>query len=93
MEHQHRVGPGLREQSLALVERGQPEGRGVGLEVAHGMRVEGGDDYRPPLVRAALHRPPDHRLVAEMEAIEIAQRDDRAAQGIRDRLVVEQALH
>ena len=57
------------------------------------MRVEGGDDHRPPLVRAALHRPPDHRLVAEVEAVEIAERDDRAAKRVGDRLVEAQALH
>ena len=83
----------MGEHPLALVERGQPERRRVGPEVAHRMRVEGRDDHRPPLVRAALHRAPDHRLVAEVEAVEIAQRDDRAAKLLRDRLVVEQALH
>ena len=47
--------------------------------MAHGVRVEGRDDHRPPLMRAALHRAPYHRLVAEVKAIEIAERDDRAA--------------
>ena len=61
--------------------------------MVHRMRIEGRDDHRPPLMRAALHRSPDHRLVAEVKAVEIAQRDDRAAQGFRDWLVVEQALH
>ena len=57
------------------------------------MRIEGRDDHRPALVRAARHRSPDHRLVAEVEAVEIAQRHDRAAQGFGDRLVEGQALH
>jgi hypothetical protein len=42
---------------------------------------------------AALHRPADHRLVAEVKAVEIAKRDDRAAQGFRDGLVEAKALH
>ena len=53
-EDQHRVRAGMGEQPLALVERGQPERRHVGLEEAHRVRVEGGDDDRPPLVRPAL---------------------------------------
>ena len=44
-------------------------------------------------MRAALHRPPDHRLVAQVKAVEIAERNHRAAKRVRDRLVVEQALH
>ena len=36
---------------------------------------------------------PTTASVAEVEAVEIAQRDDRAAKLLRDRLVVEQALH
>src|SRR5258708_705767 len=59
----------------------------------HRVRVERGDDHRPPFMRPTLHRPPDHRLMARVEAVEIAQRDDRATQRIRDRLVMEQALH
>ena len=76
LEHQHRVGAGMGEQGLALVERGQAEGRHVRLEEAHRVRVEGGDDHRPPLVEGARDRPADHRLVAEVESVEIAERDD-----------------
>jgi hypothetical protein len=83
----------MGEHPFALIERRQPERRGVRLEVADWMGIEGSDDHRPPLVRAALHGSPDHRLVAKMEAIEIAKRDDRAAKLLRDRLVMEQALH
>ena len=61
--------------------------------MAHRMRIEGGDDDRPALVRAALHGAADHRLVAEVKAVEIAERDDRAAKGVGDRLVEGQALH
>ena len=48
------------------------------------MRVEGGDGDRAPLVEAALDRSPHHRLVAEMESVEIAECDDaplKVAQG------------
>ena len=47
--------------------------------MADRVGVEGGDDDRPALVRAALHRAADHGLVAEVKAVEIAERDDRAA--------------
>ena len=56
-EHQHGVRAGMREQPLALVERGQPERRHVGLEVADRVRVEGRDDHRPPLVRSRAAPP------------------------------------
>ncbi len=93
LEHQHRVRPGMGEQRLALVERGQPERRQVGLEIAHGVGVEGGDDHRPPLVEAALDRAPDHRLVAEMESVEIAERDDAPPEAVGDAAGEGQALH
>ena len=92
-EHQHRVGAGVGEQRLALVERGQAERRHVGLEVTHRMRVEGGDDHRPPLVKAARDRPPDHRLVAEVEAVEIAEGDDAALEVVGNTAVEGQPLH
>jgi hypothetical protein len=44
-------------------------------------------------VRAARHRPRDHRLMAKVKTVEIAQREDRTAQGFGDRLVKGQALH
>ena len=93
LEHQHRVGPGVGEQSLALVEGGQAKGRRVGLEMAHRVRIEGRDHHRAALVKAARDRPPDHRLVAQMKAVEIAERDDAAAECFGDRLVEGQALH
>ena len=75
--------PAWANSCLPLVEAGQAERRRVGPEMADRVRVEGGDDHRPPLVRAALHRAPDDRLVAEMEAVEIAERHHGAAQGAR----------
>ena len=93
VEHQHRVGAGMGEQFLPLVEAGQAERREVGLEEAHRMRVEGRDDHRPPLVMAAGDRSADHRLVAQVEAVEIAERDDCAAEAIGYGLVEGQPLH
>ena len=90
---EHRVGTGMGEQPLTLVEGRETEGRHLWLEMAHWVRVESGDDHRPPKVEAERNRPADHRLVAEMEAVEIAERDDRAAKLFRDRLVVVQPLH
>ena len=93
LEHQHGVGAGMGEQGLALVERGQAERRQVGLEKADGVGVEGGDDDRPPLVEAALDRSPDHRLVAEMKSVEIAERDDASPEVVGDAAGEGQALH
>ena len=45
------------------------------------------------LVEAALDCSPDHRLVAKMEAIEIAEGDDCPAQGFGDPTGEAQALH
>jgi hypothetical protein len=57
------------------------------------MRIEGRDQRRPPVRAGARHRPPDHRLVPEMEAVEIAQRDDPARQMLGDNRAPVQALH
>ena len=79
MEDEHRIGAGLREQPLALVERGQAEGRRIGPEEAHRMRIEGRDQHRPPFRAGAADGAAHHRLVALVEAVEIAERDDAAA--------------
>ena len=68
-------------------------GGSVGLEEAHRVRVEGGDDDRPPLVVAARDRAPDDRLVAEVEAVEIAERDDAAAKRVGHAAIEGQPLH
>ena len=80
MEHQHRGGAGGEIKFLPLFERGQAEGFGIGLEMAHRMRVEGGDDRGAAFFARPANRLARHRLVAEVETVEIAQRDDRAAQ-------------
>ena len=82
IEHQHCIGPGLREQALALFERGQPEPGDMRREEAHGMRIEGG--YYGGLA-CSLGLPDGitrYRLMAEVEAIEIAERNNCPAQSL-----------
>jgi hypothetical protein len=43
------------------------------------VRIEGGDQRRPPFGAGALDRAADHRLVPEVKSIEIAERDDAPA--------------
>jgi hypothetical protein len=49
---QHAIGPGGGEQFLPLVERGQAEGRRLGIEMADRMGIERGDQRQPPSLRA-----------------------------------------
>jgi hypothetical protein len=44
-------------------------------------------------VKAALHRAPDHRLVAEVESVEIAKGEDAPLQLVGDAAVESEALH
>src|SRR3546814_13633558 len=74
-------------QRLPLVERGQAEGRDAGFEETHRMRIEGRDDRRKPLVLRMMHRAADNRLMPGVKAVEIAERDDAAAQGALDAVV------
>ena len=83
MEHQHRIGPGSGEQFLPLIQRGQAEGLGIGLEMPHRVRIERGDDARAAFAARPGHRLADHGLMAKMEAIEIAQREDARRAGFR----------
>ena len=87
-EHQHRRRAGGREQLLALVQLGQPEPRHVRGEVAHRVRVESGDDRRAAFPARPFDRLGDDRLMPEMEAVEVAERDDRPAKGLGDGLAV-----
>jgi hypothetical protein len=57
------------------------------------MRIECGDNGRNATHPGGIHRRADHRLMTKMEAVEIAQRDNRTAQGIGGRLAGEEALH
>ena len=93
LEDQHRVRARLGEQPLALVERGQAEGRQVRLEEAHRVRIEGRDQHRAALGAGARDGAAHHRLVALVKAVEIAERDDAAAKCVRNRRAPVQALH
>ena len=57
-------------------------------EMAHRVRIEGGDHRRP----AGLPRPADRlgsdALVAHVKAVEIAERHDGAEQGVRNQVPV-----
>ena len=91
VEHQHRVAP--RGRKLPRCQGVSVNRRQPGLEKALRMGVEGGDDRRSALVEGALDRAADHRLMATVEAVEIAQRDDRAAERFGYRRGEAQALH
>ena len=71
----------------------QAEGRLVGLEIGPRMRLEGEHAAgRVELARQA-QRLADHLLMAEMQPVEIAQRDDGAARFDRDLGVVPEQTH
>ena len=81
------------EQPLPLIKRGQAEGRRVGLEEAHRMRIEGRDQRRPSLGPGALDRTADNRLMSKVKPVEVSQRDDSAAQPGWNRRAAVQPLH
>ena len=93
MEHDHRVCAGLGEQAFALVERGQAEGGCIGAEMADRVGIEGRDERGATLGLCPGDRAPDHRLVAEMESVEIAERDDSAGKMRGDRSAPVEPLH
>jgi hypothetical protein len=79
LEDEHRVGAGGAHQPLALLQRGQPEPKRVRAEIAHRMGIEGRDQHRPVVGAGARGGAGQHRLVALVETVEIAERDDAAA--------------
>ena len=83
----------MGEQALTLVEGREAERRHIRLEVPHRMRIEGCHDHGLAQVEAERDRAAHHRLVAEVETVEIAEREDRAAKLIGNDLVVVQPLH
>jgi len=83
----------MGEQGLALVERGQAEGRHAGPEELHGMRIERRGDHRPPLVEGARDGAARHRLVAEVKTVEIAERDDAPLETVGDSAGEGEPLH
>ena len=85
--------PACANRLLALVQRRQPERRKVGLEMPNRVRVERRDDHRPAHVETQGDRPVHDRLVAEMKAVEIAERNHRAAKLFGNGFVVIQPVH
>jgi len=57
------------------------------------MRIEGRDDRRAALILRVADGAADDRLMAGVEAIEIAERNHPAAQGFFDTLVAVEADH
>src|SRR5690606_34951496 len=88
LEYQHGVGAGGGEQLFALVERGEAERRHVRREMAHRVRIERRDEGRPAFAPCPRHRLGNDLLVAEVEPVEVAERDDRAAQMVGDGIAV-----
>ena len=74
------VDPEGRKEVELLVGRRQRERRGLGPEDARRVGVERRDQRRAPCRPRGRQRRADHRLVAPVEAVEIAQRDDPAGQ-------------
>ncbi|GIX20793.1 MAG: hypothetical protein KatS3mg120_2469 [Erythrobacter sp.] len=93
VEHQHRRGPGGKIKLVALLERGQAKGRNIGLEEAHRMGIEGGDDRGAPFGLGPGDRRARHGLVPAVKAIEIAQCDHRAAQRLGHGIAVIEPAH
>ena len=93
VEHQHRGRASGEIMLLPLFERGQTERRRIWLEMAYRVRIEGGDDRGAALFACPGNGLARHRLVAKVEAIEIAQRDDRAAQRFGQLLAMVEPPH
>ena len=82
VENDHRIGPGLSQIVLALVECGQAEGRGIGREMADRMRIkcrdQGGDAART----GQGHGFTNDSLMPGMNTVKIAKRNHAAAKGV-----------
>jgi len=76
-----------------LIEAGQPERRHVGTEEFHWMGIERRDDHRPSFVKSARDGTADHRLVAKVESIKIAECDNAPLQMIGDAAGEGKPLH
>ena len=75
--HHHRAGkPGSGQQPQFSGLVGEPELRGVGAEKAARMRLERHRQRRPAVRPPHIEGGGDHRAVAEMDAVEIAHRND-----------------
>ncbi len=90
--HQQVDAQGLDEPRLDP-ERRQTEGRRVRREEAARVRLEGEDRLRPFQLVGQTPGLRDHFLVAAVDAVEIADRDDRTLQRLRHVVVMAQDLH
>ena len=81
-EHDGAVEPGRRQQPQLRPLVGQPEQRLVRPKDAARVRLEGERRGRPAERLGALQRSRDHRAVAAVHAVEIADGDHRAAQRV-----------
>jgi hypothetical protein len=77
----------------ALLQGCEQEGRRLGPEEAGRVRVESGDHGRPSLGLGAREGVGDQGLVADMEAVEVAERKNPAPQVRRDGLTDDPSLH
>jgi hypothetical protein len=86
--HEGAVEPELAQDFELHAFGAEPEQRLVGRKELARMRLEGQDGRRRPARPRLLLGGFDQLLVAAMHAVEIAHRDDRAAQRRRHRLAV-----
>ena len=93
VEHQGRIGAGCGKHVAALFDGGEAEGRGIGHEIADRVRGKGGDDGGAALGTGPAQGLAKYGLMAAVKAIEIAQRNNGAAQGFRKGLAGIEANH
>ena len=92
-QHHRAVDAERLEQVQPLPDPGERERWRVGAEQPRRVRVEGRNQGRTTLGPRLGQRPPDHRLVPEVKAVEVAERDDAAAQRIGHDAPSDDALH
>ena len=93
VEQQHGVGAGRLEQVLPLVQRGQAEGGRVWLEQADGMGIERRDDGGPAEFAGPADGRAHHGLVALVEPVEVAERQNGAAHRFGNGFAVVETNH
>jgi hypothetical protein len=79
-QREHVVDAALLEQLGAHLDGGQRRRRVLGTQHRHRVRVEGHRDHREPALVRDLPRAGEHVAVTEVDAVEVADDDDRAAQ-------------
>ena len=92
LHHDGAVERGRREEPQLGVGIGEPEQRLVRRKEGARMRLEGEHCRRAPEPVGARHRSADHRAMAAMHALEIADREHRAPKRAGMRRQVERVL-